>query len=80
VEPGGFWAGLQQTFLQAVQAYYWWVIIILYPAWRVCRRAGFRPWASLLLLVPYVGLLALTVFLAFKEWPNEPGLRKRGLP
>jgi hypothetical protein len=66
--------------LPALLNYYLPALIILYPAWRICRRAGFNPLVSLLLLVPLLGLLLLTLYLAFKEWPNEPGPRKADLP
>lgn len=42
------------------------------PFWQICKKAGFRPWLSLLLLVPLINALAL-YYLAFARWPNMPG-------
>jgi hypothetical protein len=45
-------------------------LLVLVPAWRILRRAGFAGGWSLLILVPLVNLLALYAF-AFVEWPVE---------
>ena len=50
---------------------YEWVLIILIvilPFWKICSKAGFSPWASLLMLVPFVNLIFL-YYLAFAKWP-----------
>jgi hypothetical protein len=46
-------------------------VLLLIPAWRIFRRAGFAPATALVVLVPYVGPLIATGILAFAEWPGE---------
>jgi len=48
-------------------------LLLLYPAWRIYRRAGLPPWLALTVLVPMAGPLIATVILTFTRWPNEPG-------
>ncbi|EMP54692.1 hypothetical protein ACFQGA_01730 [Marinobacter koreensis] len=45
-------------------------VFIVVPVWRICQRAGFSGWLSLLTLVPLVNL-GLLYFLAFAEWPID---------
>jgi len=52
-------------------------LIIIYPLWRIFRRAGFYPILALLVFVPMIGPLIVAVILAFSRWPNEPR-SKRG--
>ncbi len=47
------------------------LIIILIPIWFICKKAGFSPWLSLLVIVPFGGLVLLYV-LAFSEWKVVP--------
>jgi hypothetical protein len=60
----------------------WWHWIILlfvclpflalpiWPAWRICKRAGFAgPWA-LFILFPLLGLFMAWIF-AFVQWPID---------
>ena len=44
--------------------------LVVVPVWRICTKAGFSGWLSLLVLVPIANLLLL-YFLAFAEWPLE---------
>lgn len=44
-------------------------LLLLIPFWRTYRRAGFSPWTSLLVLIPYVGLPIAAAILAFRPWP-----------
>ncbi|EJL28503.1 hypothetical protein PMI01_03515 [Caulobacter sp. AP07] len=44
--------------------------VLGFPAARILRRAGFSPWWSFLVLVPYLNVVALWVF-AFVRWPLE---------
>jgi ABC-type glycerol-3-phosphate transport system permease component len=46
------------------------LIIVLIPAWRILRRAGFSGAWALLLVIPLVNLVAVYVF-AFTDWPVE---------
>jgi hypothetical protein len=43
-------------------------ILVVWPAWRICSKAGFRGALSLLILVPLANLFLL-FFLAFADWP-----------
>lgn len=45
-------------------------ILVVVPMWRICVKAGYSGWLSLLLLVPIANLLLL-YFLGFSEWPIE---------
>ena len=42
--------------------------LIIWPAWRICSKAGFPGALGLLIVVPLLNL-ALLFFLAFAEWP-----------
>ena len=50
-----------------------WVIVVtallLVPVWRIHRRAGLFPALSLLILVPFAGVVASSLILAFSRWP-----------
>jgi len=45
--------------------------IVIVPFWFICKKAGFSPWLSLLLIVP-LGNLVLYYLLAFAEWKVVP--------
>lgn len=46
------------------------LVIFVIPAWRIVSKAGYNGAFSLLLLVPFVNVIALWVF-AFAEWPAQ---------
>ena len=49
-----------------------WLIIatlVIIPAWRILRKAGFMPALSLLLIVPLLGWFGVMIVLAFVPWP-----------
>lgn len=48
------------------------VAIVLIPCWFICKKAGFSPWLSLLVLFPGLGQLILLYILAFAEWKVMP--------
>ena len=50
-------------------------LIIVWPAARICRRAGFSRWLGVLAIVPLANLL-LVWFVAFAEWPLEHAARQ----
>jgi len=54
---------------QAMMAYQ---IVIVWPLWRIYRRAGLNPWLSLLVLLPLAGSLLVLVPLGIVKWPNLP--------
>ncbi|WP_242674307.1 hypothetical protein [Marinobacter halodurans] len=45
--------------------------LLVFPVWRICQRAGFSGWLSLLVLVPLLNI-GLLYFLAFARWPSQP--------
>jgi hypothetical protein len=45
-------------------------VLVIVPTSRICSKAGYSGWLSLLVLVPIANLLLL-YFLAFAEWPLE---------
>ena len=46
------------------------LVIVIIPFWRICTKAGFSGWWSLLVVVPMVNL-AFLYFLAFARWPSQ---------
>jgi hypothetical protein len=44
-------------------------IFTVVPYWFIFRKAGYHPALSLLMIVPFVGLI-MKFFLAFAEWPS----------
>lgn len=54
---------------------FWWpiaAIIGIVPFWRLCKRAGYSPWLSLLILVPIADII-FVYWLAFSDWPSQRG-------
>jgi O-antigen ligase len=41
----------------------------LVPVWRIHKRAGLLPALSLLILVPFAGVVVSSLILAFSRWP-----------
>lgn len=52
------------------------LFILLFPIWKILRKAGYSGWWVLLWFVPVGNLVALWIF-AFADWP---ALRGRALP
>ena len=50
------------------------IVLIAWPFWRICARAGFSGWNGLLFLVPIINIAAI-LFLAFAEWPIHRELK-----
>lgn len=44
-------------------------LIGVLPFWFICRKAGFSPWLSLIMMVPG-GALILPIMLAALDWPS----------
>ncbi len=44
---------------------------IIIPTWFICKKAGFSPWLSFIVVVPFGGLVLLYV-LAFADWKVIP--------
>lgn len=47
-----------------------WLVVFIYPLWRIASRAGFPGAVSLLMLIPVVNVIAIWVF-AFVKWPID---------
>ena len=43
--------------------------LIVYPTWRIIKRAGFNQIWAAALLIPGLGWLVILAMLAFSEWP-----------
>ena len=48
------------------------LVLVLLPFWRICTKAGYSGWLSLLLLIPLANLIFL-YFLGFSDWPSLRG-------
>lgn len=44
------------------------LLLTLLPYWFICKKAGYHPALSLLILIPFGGII-LPFFLAFANWP-----------
>ena len=54
---------------------FWMLLIsamVLLPFWRICTKAGYSGWLSLLVLIPVVNVV-FVYFLGFSEWPSLRG-------
>jgi hypothetical protein len=47
------------------------VLFIIVPFWMIFKKAGFPPAISLLMFIPFVGVLVLYI-VAFSEWKVVP--------
>ena len=48
--------------------------IVVLPFFRICTKAGYSGWLSLLVLIPIVNM-GFVYFLGFSEWPSLRGDR-----
>ncbi len=48
------------------------VAATILPLWFICKKAGFSPWLSFLVLIPGFGGFVLLYVLAFAEWKVIP--------
>ena len=48
------------------------LLLTLWPAYRICRRAGINPVWVIALCVPVFGMVIFSCALAFQRWP-QPG-------
>jgi hypothetical protein len=46
-------------------------LALVWPASRICKRAGFSPWLGVLIIVPLANVFLLW-FVAFTPWPAMP--------
>lgn len=49
---------------------------LVWPAARICKRAGFTPWLGALIVVPLANVVLLW-FVAFARWPAEQRAQAR---
>jgi hypothetical protein len=47
------------------------IVLVIIPLWRICRRAGFHGAISLLALIPVIGALIVGAVLSFCDWPAK---------
>jgi len=50
-------------------------VVIMWPAGRICRRAGYSPWLGVLSVIPIANVLLLW-FIALAEWPSARAARQ----
>ena len=43
--------------------------ILIFPLWKIYDKAGFHPALSLIIFIPWYGLLVSSLVLAFISWP-----------
>ncbi len=48
--------------------------VIVVPFWRICTKAGYSGWLSLLVVIPIVNVVFF-YYLGFSEWPSLRGNR-----
>ncbi len=46
--------------------------IVALPFWRICTKAGYSGWLSLLVVIPVANVIFF-YFLGFSEWPSLRG-------
>jgi len=46
------------------------VVVLVVPARKLLRRAGYNPWLAILAAIPLINLVALWVF-AYARWPTR---------
>jgi hypothetical protein len=59
--------GLPELTIVAVISFFG-IVLIVWPAARICRKAGFPSWLGALAVVPIANLLLLW-FVAAADWP-----------
>jgi len=52
-------------------------VFVVLPFWMIFKKAGFPPWISILVGIPFVGIIVLYV-VAFSEWKVIPVLADAG--
>ncbi len=54
---------------------YWYiaeVILLQYPVWRIYKRVGIFPWFSLVVLIPFLGIIFCALIVALSKWQIQP--------
>ncbi len=60
---------MENTVLLDILAGFVFGLPLIVPLWKIHAKAGMRPALSLLVFLPYLGLLITTMVLAFSRWP-----------
>lgn len=47
------------------------LVVVQIPLWQIVKRTGHHPAISLVALIPGIGFIALSAFLALKPWPVQ---------
>lgn len=45
-------------------------LVVIIPLWKIHEKAGFNPYLSLIVFVPWLGLVFSPLILAFAPWPT----------
>ena len=53
-------------------------LLLVFPLWKIHGKAGKNPALSLLVLLPYLGLLIVSLVLAFSRWPATESVTDLG--
>ncbi len=51
-------------------------IVVIIPAWRICKRIGYPGWLGILIVVPLANLVLL-YFIAFSNWPVNKNVNQQ---
>jgi hypothetical protein len=52
------------------------LLLVVWPASRICQRLGFSPWLAILAIVP-IGNLLLLWFVSYAPWPADTAAGRR---
>jgi hypothetical protein len=64
---------------EGLQEYLLFTVVLGVPYFRILRRAGLSPYYAALVVVPFLGYLAIEVVLAFARWPRtQPTVERMG--
>ena len=47
-------------------------LVVIYPLWRICARAGLPWWPAVTIFIPIIGAPIAAYLLALSRWPNHP--------
>jgi len=53
--------------LDFILPFFW---LMIFPFWRILKRAGFSPYMALFGFIPFLGHLIIGAMLAFARWPR----------
>ncbi|HYI10051.1 MAG TPA: hypothetical protein VEK57_13410 [Thermoanaerobaculia bacterium] len=46
------------------------VVVVIWPATRICAKAGYSPWLGVVIMIPVANIILLW-YLALAEWPSR---------